>query len=481
MDLRSFLRLGLSLLLCYTYCVALGQWRVHILHPGSATESAAWGVNAGETVGYVRVNGVDRAVVWRGLTSEPDYLASEGSYATKLRGSTAIGGGVYVNGEPHAALWPTSKSTWIDLAPPGAGFTLVAGVGGLLQAGRYGTQAAVWQGSPASMVVLAPKGSTGSEALAPDGVYQVGSARFGGPADRAYLWQGSAESGIDLTSPNALSAVAADVGGGIQVGWQNFQTGKHAGMWRGSASSFVSLRPYPLGLSAANAIDSNVQVGYWTDRDGTRRACLWRGISTSWEDLYAYLPEGTSISEAFDICVSGSTIRICGTAQINGVDKAVLWVSDNVIEVSPATFSVVQGAVFQGNTASLAASDDEWLIVGSVQTAVGSAVTLQFEQVAPQSDYSYMGIAVDGHANESFNNIGNIYAFNFSKKTWDLIKSHPTGVFYDTPIHCEINNPSSYIEPVTRRMMARVKYELTSTSTSWQGWFDRATWSFPSK
>lgn len=464
---------------CSLVAIAACQWRAYLLHPAGASESAAVGVNATEVVGSANVGGVSRAVVWRTNGPAIEYLSNVESGASNLGGSTSIGGAIRVNGVFHAAYWPNSTAQPVDLMPKSTTFSSVSAISGSMQVGRYGIGAALWSGTPNSIVILTPVGATTAEALGTDGKYQVGSAKFGTFQDFPILWQGSKESAINLTSPGATGGVAWDVDNDMQVGVQNFTTGgPKAGIWHGTPQSFRSLDPYPTLSTQVYAIDNGTQIGYWIDRNGIRRPSLWTGTPQSWQDLFCYLPDGVDLADAYDVSVDGKATRICGRVRINGVYQAVLWVSEPVQERVAASFSVIEGHLYQGNVISLRASDDDWVIVGPVVAGKSARVTLQFNQVAPLGTIPYFGITVDGHLNSTFNDRALVYAFNFLTNNWDLVRDAVPGRFYDAPVYARIDSPAQYIHPVTRKVSARISFVHGNAETDWSAWVDRATWSF---
>jgi hypothetical protein len=412
-----------------------------------------------------------------------DFLSNLDSGASNLGGSTSIGGAIRENGIYRAVFWPNSGAEPVALMPKSTTFSSVNAISGLMQVGRYGLEAALWSGEPNSMVILTPDGATSAEAIGTDGEYQVGSAKFGTFHDYPFLWQGNKESGVNLTSPGSTGGVAWDVDNGVQVGVQTFTSGGvHAGIWRGTPESFQSLNPYPTNTAEAYSIDDGIQVGFWTDRNGIRRPSLWRGTPQSWEDLFCYLPDGIGIADAYDVSVDGKTIRVCGRIRIGTTDHAVLWVSEHVQERVAASFSIIEGNLYQGNVISLRLRDDDWLTVGPIVAGKTARVILQFNQVAPPGSPSYFGLSIDGHINiMPFNDRAQLFAFNYLTNNWDLVRDATPGRFYDTPVYARIESPLAYIHPVTRQVSARITYLHGNAETDWSAWVDRVTWSFPTQ
>ncbi|MCE3004955.1 MAG: hypothetical protein LW860_20010 [Xanthomonadaceae bacterium] len=150
--------------------------------------------------------------------------------------------------------------------------------------------AAVWSGSAAAWVSLAPVGAGYSEAFAASEGTQVGRTRFAPDnLDRASLWSGTAASWLDLTPAGAVSSLAIGAGGGEQVGAVRFpgELGQ-AGLWRGSAASWVNLGAGINGSSIARATNG-LQQGGSVDFNGDAfadRASLWSGTAASRVDLH---------------------------------------------------------------------------------------------------------------------------------------------------------------------------------------------------
>jgi len=126
-----------------------------------------------------------------------------------------------------------------------------------------------------TVVNLNPAAARYSYAVGVSGGQQVGYADVGG-ADHAGLWSGTAGSWVDLNPAGAIGSDAYDVSGGQQVG----EASGYAGLWSGTAASWVNLNPAGAGYSAAYGVSGGQQVG---EADG--HAGLWSGTAASWVDL----------------------------------------------------------------------------------------------------------------------------------------------------------------------------------------------------
>jgi hypothetical protein len=67
-------------------------------------------------------------------------------------------------------------------------------------------------------------------------------------------------------------------------------------------------------------------VGYATF-SGASHAGLWTGTAASFVDLHAELPNGYSSSQAFDVSSDGTVVRVVGYAYntSRGAYEAVMW------------------------------------------------------------------------------------------------------------------------------------------------------------
>ena len=123
---------------------------------------------------------------------------------------------------------------------------------------------------------------------------------------------------------------AEGVGGDEQVGYAfDSRGGGHARalLWRGTASSVVSLHPAGYVETSALSTNGTLQVGFGSTPATVPRshALLWSGTAGSVEDLHSLLPaefaQGGSIAQ--DVDDEGN---IVGLAQRpDGSTVAVLW------------------------------------------------------------------------------------------------------------------------------------------------------------
>lgn len=263
----------------------------------------------------------------------PTSLGYSGAYLSSTNGNYQVGNAGY-----HAILWHGTANSAVDL---GDGNAVGISPNGAQQVGYsggvFGGHATLWNGTAASAVDLTPTNLTPldpSAAVATNGAKQVGNGSDAAFRSHALMWSGTASSAVDLDPTNlpALSASAAmgiSPSGSQQVGYgilliANDQF-EHALLWNGSADSAVDLNPAGFASSFAVATNDSVQVGFASatsigDHD---HAFLWTGTCASAVDLSALLPFSSTASDANFIDAQGN---IFGTAtDLNGNLHAVEW------------------------------------------------------------------------------------------------------------------------------------------------------------
>jgi hypothetical protein len=135
----------------------------------------------------------------------------------------------------------------------------------------------------------------------------------------AGLWTGTAASWVDLNPDGYVNSVAWGVSGNTQVGHAVLGGSEHAGLWTGTAASWFDLHPTGYDGSLAFAVSGNTQVGCAV-LGGPTHAGLWNGTAATWVDLN---PSGYDNSVA--CAVSGNTqVGYAYTAGL-GNNRAGLW------------------------------------------------------------------------------------------------------------------------------------------------------------
>jgi hypothetical protein len=165
-------------------------------------------------------------------------------------------------------------------------------------------------------VDLNPFGYHGSCAYGVSDGQQVGFAISFAGYWSAGLWYGTAASYVNL-NPGVIQSEAFGVSDGQQVGWADIGGDAHASLWSGTAASWVDLNPAESTYSVAYGVCDGQQVGYALIASQTH-AGLWSGTAESWLDLS---PAGSTQSKAGGV----SNGRQVGYANIGGYDHAGLW------------------------------------------------------------------------------------------------------------------------------------------------------------
>jgi hypothetical protein len=234
--------------------------------------------------------------------------------------SVAIGVAV-VSGAPGIveAQWTVTY-----LHPPGAEESWISGmragqqVGGVWVGNNF--RAAVWSGTPASMVELHPTGAFQSSGWSTNGAHQVGDTYIAalGPVTQAVVWSGAPNAWVSLHPIVASYSSARDIDANHQVGIALINSVWHASLWTGTAASWVDLSPAGTTESQARRVDDGQQVG-WATVGGKRHASMWEGTAASWVDLHP--AESDWYSEASGV----HNGRQVGWATVNGPEHAGMW------------------------------------------------------------------------------------------------------------------------------------------------------------
>jgi hypothetical protein len=331
--------------------------------PAPLTDSVAYGVKAGQSVGTGRIPGSatpdeTHAVLWPagsavGVDLHPTDFRYSAAYETNGQKQVGSGNGPPTNFARHALLWSGSANSYIDLHPTTGTWndSIARAIAGDQQVGNINfyydgqdtsprsiVHAALWRGTAASVVDLHPSSISGcgrSYGNDTDGSHQVGYCFFSNVDTtkpyRAVLWSGTATSAVILHPSGFSHSFAEGVSGNEQVGYafNAFQGDGYsrALLWHGTAASVISLHPTSYITSTAYATNGTNQVGSGTPPDYpyATHALRWTGTATSVVDLHLLLPaefiDGNSI--AYDIDGAGN---IVGLAQRpDGSTVGVLW------------------------------------------------------------------------------------------------------------------------------------------------------------
>ena len=261
------------------------------LNPPGFGFSVALGTSRGEQVGRgagTATGGDDHALLWRGSAASVVDLQPRGferSEASATSDDHQVGWGVLRPYVWHALLWRGSVASMVDLHPHGFVRSVASGISGDEQVGSGVLQAAPSTGpggSPAQGMLLIS-----------------GSVSFAGGAWHALLWRGSAGTVVDLHPRGFISSGAYRTNGHEQVGSGIPQdaplvprpplTGPnaarfpapHALLWQGSADTVVDLHaflPPGFAISSASRIDSagDIVGSASAGHDSPSHALLWK-------------------------------------------------------------------------------------------------------------------------------------------------------------------------------------------------------------
>jgi hypothetical protein len=250
------------------------------------------------------------------------------------------GGGQQVgtaSGAGGACLWNGTPSSLVSLHAFNASTDAALATDGQEQAGYYipaagePERAVVWHGTAASAVSLHPAGAVYSRASAVADGQQGGYVRFasGNQAKWASLWSGTAESvSILHPGPNFVESEILGMAQGQQVGYA-FALGQndHAALWSGTAASYLDLNPPGAGLSFLYGTCGSAQVGY-ANLAGHNGAGVWFGTAESFVSLAAFLPAGYFQSVATCVAEANGVFYVGGyaTNSVTHNDEAFMWV-----------------------------------------------------------------------------------------------------------------------------------------------------------
>ena len=210
-------------------------------------------------------------------------------------------------------------------------------VGSISVGSNSGVNAALWSDSSGQFINLNPTNASknsSSDALATDGSQQVGWDEPTGSSYHAFLWSGTADSGIDLNPMGFTNTIAYGVGGGQQVGVGITATTVDALLWTGTAVSAIDLNPVGFRTSLAIGTNGMQQVGKGSGSatGNQNHALLWSGTAESAVDLN---PAGALSSVAYGI--SGN--QEVGSAN----DQAYLWngTAASAVDLGPTSFPFI--------------------------------------------------------------------------------------------------------------------------------------------
>lgn len=271
------------------------------------------------------------ALLWATPSSTPVDLHPIGyasSQAIGVDGNQIVGVvRTVADNDSHAFLWDGPAHSAIDLHPDGYRFSTTYNVHNGWQYGAAwlgSSHAFKWQGTAESGIDMHPAGYRASWATFGDGSHTVGTVTPLTGQDHAALWTDD-DSVIDLNPPGYPRSYGLHFSENQQVGQAYFESGGsyHAFLWSGTAESGVDLNPPGWRSSSATATNGFQQVGGGrvSATSGDGHALLWNGTADSFVDLGALLPVGTS-SSAFHIDERG---HVFGRAVSGNLEYVIEW------------------------------------------------------------------------------------------------------------------------------------------------------------
>jgi len=317
------------------------QYYATDLNSASFTPTMAYGVATPYQAGSGTINNQLQALFWNGSLSSVVNLTPTGyrsALALGIYGLSTVGQGTMSSGQTVALYWPVPVAASVVNLNPSIGSTPAAlsvayANSGNQQVGYAETSsgsyyAYLWSGSAASGINLQPTGTyVSSTALGTNGSQQVGFATIYSGYSHAMRWSGSAGSAIDLHPAAFMQSFAQGISaissGSVAVGFAEPSIGfgeSRAYAW--SSTGAQSIHPAGFINSFAMGISGSTIVGFGTNATGQQVALLWQGISASPINLSAFLPAGATNAEARAIDSAGN---ISGYASVNAQNHAFLW------------------------------------------------------------------------------------------------------------------------------------------------------------
>jgi hypothetical protein len=295
-----------------------------------------------------------QALVWRGSASSAVPLSTP-AMNSLIYGSNDLQQVGVTSG--HASLWSGTAASFVDLHPLGSSSSEAHAVSANHQFGwatdptSSQPSAAMWSGSAASYVNMNPPGAIASRITAAAGDLEGGSAAYNTTdGARAGIWSGSAGSFVSLHpgTPWGGSHISGmtetEQVGAVALPFPNDHP--KAAMWHGSAASFVLMDPPESGgYSELLATCGTAQVGYIAPASGVY-AGIWFGTADSFLNLGQFLPPGVyDESRATSIATDGVNYYVGGYAENAATlrNEAFLWIGPVPV---PGTIPVLAGCLF---------------------------------------------------------------------------------------------------------------------------------------
>lgn len=201
-------------------------------------------------------------------------------------------------------------------------------------------------------------------------------------------------------------------------------------------------------------------------------------ISQSFNQSLGY-PNQNKIGDYMGMISDNYGADVAYAATFNG-EQDVYYVRIPAIPVTiaPTSYTLLRGALNAGTLASLTASDDQYLAVrpGPVLSAFESPVSVRLEGTSSTATPTRLRFNFEARASES--NLGQrVEMLNVVTGVYDTIDAR-AATTTDSSFTVTLANPSNYIDPVTRKVTARLSWKPTGPILSypWLVRIDQATW-----
>jgi hypothetical protein len=312
------------------------HYQATLLEPAGYTGSRAQAATNTAQGGFLVTGSIPNATtVWTGsagsaVTFTPS--AYRFSSVAGMAGTQAVGVATGLRpgftGE-DAFLWNADGTGAIRLTPSTATSSRAFGTDGTHQVGwAMGggfTGAVVWAGSADAVVNLAPVGYHGTQANGVSGDVQVGTGTSDSTGTlRALVWH-STNVATDLTPAGFDRASLSGISSGMVVGAGSGGAtagATHALLWTSLDGAAIDMNPEGFLSSAINGTNGLAQVGSATGADGNSHAGVWFGSADSFVDLQAFLDPAYTSSRALAISPNGTVV---GEALDGAGFHAVMW------------------------------------------------------------------------------------------------------------------------------------------------------------
>ncbi len=320
--------------------------------------------------------------------------------------------------EPMTITNPRSTTKAVGALSGGAGRLLACAALVAVCAGSAHAQVGGW-----IVTNLHPAGATESRVWSTRGMQQAGNALFG-DVYRAGIWNGTAASWVNLNPAGSQDSEALATSGTQQAGYGSF-AGPRAGIWNGTAASWVDLNPEGSNYSYASATSGTQQGGIAQIGD-VYGAAIWSGTAASFINLN---PAGANFSQ-----VVGTTgTQQVGGATIDGVTRAGIWsgTAASWVDLSPA------GATHSFATDTTGTQQVGGAMFGSsvVRAGIWSGTAASWVDLTPAGALNSAAIATTGTQQAGYATIGGVprpCIWSGTAASWEALPTPLTGSWSDS-------------------------------------------------